>query len=91
MVERGQPGTHGCGPGHKVPGWYLRKVGLRVAPCYKREMKTVQRWLLFEYVGREITPLSKPFKTRKLAEAERSKYPERQQKSIGVGMIRVEK
>ena len=76
---------------HKVPGWYLRKVGLRLARCYKREMKTIQRWLLFKYVGTDLTPLSKPFKTRKLAEAERSKYPERQQKSIGLGMIRVEK
>jgi hypothetical protein len=32
--------------------------------CYKSEMsKTIEHWLLFEYVGLEFTPLSKPFKT----------------------------
>jgi hypothetical protein len=25
--------------------------------------KTIEQWLLFEYVGGEFTPLSKPFKT----------------------------
>ena len=36
---------------------------------YKSGMsKIVERWLLFEYEGRELTPLSKPFKTRQEAE-----------------------
>jgi hypothetical protein len=26
--------------------------------------KIIEQWLLFEYVGLEFTPLSKPFKTR---------------------------
>jgi hypothetical protein len=51
--------------------------------------KTVERWLLFEYVGRELTPLSKPFKTKKEAEKAREKYPERLRKGIGVGVIRI--
>jgi hypothetical protein len=43
---------------------------------YKSEMsKIVERWLLFEYVGLEFTPLSKPFKTKKQAEKAREKVP----------------
>ena len=30
--------------------------------------KIVEQWLLFKYVDREFTPLSKPFKTKKQAE-----------------------
>jgi hypothetical protein len=60
--------------------------------CYKFEMaKTNERWLLYRFVGGEFTPLSKPLKTRKLAEKARLKYPERQRKTIGVGVIRFEK
>jgi hypothetical protein len=39
-------------------------------PCraYKSEMsKIIERWLLFQYVGFEFTPLSKPLKTREQA------------------------
>jgi hypothetical protein len=39
--------------------------------------KTVEQWLLFKYVGRETEFLSKPSKTKQLAEKTRSKYPER--------------
>jgi len=53
--------------------------------------KTVEQWLLFEYVGREFTPLSKPFKTRKQAEKAREKYPERLRKTIGLGVIRIKR
>ena len=54
--------------------------------CYKSEMsKTEERWVLFEYVHGEFTPLSKPFKTRKQAEKAREKYAERLRKGIGVG------
>ena len=52
--------------------------------------KTTERWLLFEYVGRELTPLSKPFKTKKQAEKAREKYPKRERKTIGLGVIRME-
>jgi len=53
--------------------------------------KTTERWLLFEYVGREFTPLSKPFKTREQAEKAREKYTERERKKIGLGLIRTSK
>lgn len=46
----------------------------------------VERWLLFKYVGGEFTPLSKPLKTKELAEKQRLKYPERKRKMIGIGL-----
>jgi hypothetical protein len=56
----------------------------RSPSCYKSQMsKIVEQWLLFEYVGLEFTPLSKPFKTREQAEKAREKYPERLRKRIG--------
>ena len=54
----------------------------------KKEFKTIERWLLFKYVGGDFTPLSKPFKTKEQAEKARLKYPERQRKAIGLGVIR---
>jgi hypothetical protein len=51
--------------------------------------KTIEQWLLFKYIGAEITFLSKPFKTKQLAEKARSKYPERERKTIGVGVVRI--
>jgi hypothetical protein len=53
--------------------------------------KIVEQWLLFKYVSGEFTPLSKPFKTKRLAEKARSKYAERQRKTIGLGVIRIKK
>jgi hypothetical protein len=53
--------------------------------------KMVERWILFEYLGREFTPLSKPFKTKKQAEKARQKYPERLRKRIGIGTIRIKR
>ena len=53
--------------------------------------KTGQQWLLFKYVGGELTPLSKPFKTKKQAEKAREKYPERERKKVGLGVIRIKK
>ena len=52
--------------------------------------KIVERWLLFKYVGRELTPLSKPFTSKEQAEKARLKYPERQRKAIGIGVIRTQ-
>jgi hypothetical protein len=60
--------------------------------CYKFEMaKTTEQWLLFEYVGRELTLLSKPFETKKQAEKAREKYPERLRKKVGLGVIRIKR
>ena len=50
--------------------------------------KTVEKWLLFKYIDGEFKPLSKPFKTRQLAEKARLEYPERQRKTIGLAVIR---
>jgi len=50
--------------------------------------KIVERWLLFKYVGQEFTPLSKPLMTKAQAEKARQKYPERERKTIGIGVIR---
>jgi len=51
-------------------------------------MKASVRWLLFEYNGLELVILSKPFKTKKLAEKARQKYPERERRKIGIGLIK---
>ena len=50
--------------------------------------KITQQWLLFRYVHGEFTPLSKPLKSKAAAEKERLKYPEKERKKIGVGVIR---
>jgi len=50
--------------------------------------KIIERWLLFKYIDGEFTPLSKPLKTKERAEKERLKYPERERKTIGIGVIR---
>jgi len=50
-------------------------------------MKTSVRWLLFEYKAGELAILSKPFKTKKLAEKARQKYPDRVRKKIGIGVV----
>jgi hypothetical protein len=58
--------------------------------CYKFEMpKIIEQWLLFKYVDGEFTPLSRHLKTKQLAEKAGSKYPERERKTIGVGMVRI--
>ena len=53
--------------------------------------KIVEQWSLFQYVGGELTPLSKPFKTREQAEKAREKYPERLRKKVGLGVIRIKR
>jgi len=52
-------------------------------------MKSFVRWMLFEYQGLELVILSKPFKTKKLAEKARLKYPDRVARKIGIGLVRV--
>jgi hypothetical protein len=51
--------------------------------------KIFQQWILFAYVDGQFTPLSKPFKSKKLAEKERQKYPEKERRKIGLGLIKV--
>jgi hypothetical protein len=51
--------------------------------------KIVEQWLLFKYIDGRFTPLSKPLKTRKQAEKARARYPERERKTIGIGVIRL--
>jgi hypothetical protein len=53
--------------------------------------KIIEQWLLFKYVDGEFTPLSKPFKTKDQAEKARLKLPERERRSVAVGVIRIEK
>jgi hypothetical protein len=48
----------------------------------------IEKWLLYKYVGLEFTPLSKPFKTKAAAEKARLKLPERERRSVGVGVVR---
>ena len=36
--------------------------------------ETIERWILFEYVGRKLIPLSKPFKKKEQAENTRLKF-----------------
>ena len=50
--------------------------------------RIVERWLLFKYIGGDFTPLSKPLKGKEQAEKARLKYPERERKTIGIGVIR---
>jgi hypothetical protein len=50
--------------------------------------RIIERWLLFKYISGEFTPLSKPLKTKVQAEQARLKYPERERKAIGIGVVR---
>jgi len=64
----------------------------KVSASEETEMtKTIEHWLLFTFEHGEFTPLSKPFKTKNLAEKARLKYPESQRKTIGLGVIRIKK
>jgi hypothetical protein len=44
----------------------------------------------FEYIGLELTSVSKPFKTKERAEQERLKYSEKNRKRIGLGVVRAQ-
>jgi hypothetical protein len=69
-----------------------RRLEDRPRPCYKIGMaKPTERWLLYKHVAGEFTPLSKPFKTKVAAEKARLKYPERERRIIGLGVIRIKK
>ena len=51
-------------------------------------MKRTAQWVLFRYVGREFKAFSRPFKTREAAERARAKLPEKERRTLGVGLIR---
>ena len=53
--------------------------------------KIVERWVLFKYVNGQVTPQSKPFKRKEQAEWARLKLPERERRSVAVGVIKIEK
>jgi hypothetical protein len=53
--------------------------------------KIVEQWLLFKYINGQFTPLSKPLKTKRQAEKVRARYPERERRTIGIGVIRLAK
>jgi hypothetical protein len=36
-------------------------------------LNKIEKWILFEYIGLELTPVSKPFNTKEQAEKERLK------------------
>jgi hypothetical protein len=51
--------------------------------------KITKRWLLFKYIGGQFTPLSKPFKAKEKAEKAGLRYPERERRAIGLGVVRL--
>lgn len=50
--------------------------------------KISKQWLLCKYIGHELMLLSNPLKTKEQAVKARLKYPERERKTIGIGVIR---
>jgi hypothetical protein len=57
---------------------------------YNISMRIIEQWLLYKYVKGEFVLLSKPFKTKAQAEEARLKLPEREQRKVGVGVVRRE-
>jgi hypothetical protein len=55
----------------------------------KEPVKILEQWLLFRYIDGQLTPLSKPFKTKAQAERARLKLPEPERRSVAVGVIRI--
>jgi hypothetical protein len=53
--------------------------------------KLIERWLVYKFAGGQFIPLSKSLKTKKQAEQVRLKFPERERRIIGVGVIRIKK
>jgi hypothetical protein len=54
-------------------------------------MKIIEQWLLYKYVKLKFNSLSKRFKTKKEAEKARLKLPERERRTVAVGIIRLKK
>ena len=53
--------------------------------------KIIEQWLLFKYIDGHFAPLSKPFKTKAAAEKACLRLPERERRSVAVGVIRIKK
>jgi hypothetical protein len=51
--------------------------------------KITEQWLLFKYVNGQFTPLSKAFKTKAAAEKARLELPERERRTVAVGVIQM--
>jgi hypothetical protein len=54
-------------------------------------VKIAEQCLLFRYIDGQFAPLSKPFTTKAQAEKARLKLPERERRSVAVGVIRIKK
>jgi hypothetical protein len=66
------------------------RLGVLALSCYKAKMpKIIEQWLLFKYADGQVTPQSKPFKTKDQAEKARLKLPERERRGVAVGVIRI--
>jgi hypothetical protein len=67
---------------------HRRYFMVTIRRCYKpQNMKVSVRCFLFEYKGLELVILSKPFKTKHLAEKAGLKYPDRIARKIGIGVV----
>jgi hypothetical protein len=53
--------------------------------------KIILKWLLCKDIEGQLTPLSQPFKSKAAAEKARSKLPERERRSVAVGVIRIKR
>jgi hypothetical protein len=60
-------------------------------PCYKLLMKNFGRWVLFKCIGGQITMLSKPFKTKAMAEKAQSRLPVRERRQVVEGVVRIDR
>jgi hypothetical protein len=63
-----------------------------VIPLQRKSDSQKKGVLVFAVANRPsqgYTPLSKPFKSKKVAEKEREKYSEKKRRRIGLGLIRV--
>jgi hypothetical protein len=56
--------------------------------CYKNDMKSTERWVLYKYVSGVLTPLSKLFKSKQAAARARAKLSPKDQRSTAIGIIR---
>jgi hypothetical protein len=49
--------------------------------------KTANRWILYTCAKGQVTPLSRQFKTKAQAEKARQKYPDKERRAIGIGVV----
>jgi hypothetical protein len=51
----------------------------------------IEKWILFKYIGLELTPVSKPFKTKEQVAKERLKCIQKTSQEDWVGVVRTPK